>query len=77
MNGTSWDFDHKLLPDDFEKITDSIVFAYKRCPVPESEGVKNVIYGPFSFAQDGNPPIGPFPWRRNYWSACGVMAGFS
>ena len=77
VNGTPRDFGHKLLPDDFEKITDSISFAYKRFPLLESEGVKNVIHGPFSFAPDGNPQIGPVPWRRNYWSAFGVMAGFS
>ncbi|MEM9241353.1 MAG: glycine cleavage T C-terminal barrel domain-containing protein, partial [Pseudomonadota bacterium] len=28
-------------------------------------------------APDGNPLVGPVPGLRNYWSACGVMAGFS
>jgi dimethylglycine dehydrogenase len=36
-----------------------------------------VIHGPFTFAPDGNPLIGPVPGLRNYWSACAVMAGFS
>ena len=43
----------------------------------EKAGVKNVIHGPFTFAPDGNPLVGPVPGKRNYWSACGVMAGFS
>lgn len=77
VDGTSWDFGHELLPDDFDKIEDSIAFAYKRFPVLETAGVKSVIHGPFTFAPDGNPLVGPIPGMRNYWSACGVMAGFS
>jgi dimethylglycine dehydrogenase len=77
VDGTPWDFGHELLPDDFDKIEDSIAFAYKRFPVLERAGVKSVIHGPFTFAPDGNPLVGPVPGLRNYWSACGVMAGFS
>lgn len=77
VDGTSWDFGHELLPDDFDKIEDSIDFAYKRFPDLERSGVKSVIHGPFTFAPDGNPLVGPIPGMRNYWSACGVMAGFS
>ncbi|MCI2398323.1 FAD-dependent oxidoreductase [Aliiroseovarius subalbicans] len=77
VDGTPWDFGHELLGDDFDKIEDSIAFAYKRFPVLETAGVKNVIHGPFTFAPDGNPLVGPVPGLRNYWSACAVMAGFS
>ncbi len=77
VDGTPWGFGHELLPDDFDKIGDSIEFAYKRFPVLASAGVKSVIHGPFTFAPDGNPLVGPVPGLRNYWSACGVMAGFS
>ena len=77
IDGTSWEFGHELLPNDFDKIEDSIDFAYKRFPALETAGVKNVIHGPFTFAPDGNPLVGPIPGVRNYWSACGVMAGFS
>ena len=77
VDGTPWDFGHELLPDDFDKIEDSIAFAYRRFPVLERAGVKRVIHGPFTFAPDGNPLVGPVPGLRNYWSACGVMAGFS
>jgi len=77
VDGTPWDFGHELLPDDFDKIEDSIAFAFKRFPVLERAGIKSVIHGPFTFAPDGNPLVGPVPGLRNYWSACGVMAGFS
>ncbi|WP_195821908.1 GcvT family protein [Roseobacter sp. MH60115] len=77
VEGTSWDFGQDLLPNDFDKIEQSIDFAYKRFPDLERAGVKNVIHGPFTFAPDGNPLVGPVPGVRNYWSACGVMAGFS
>ncbi|MCH2094670.1 MAG: FAD-dependent oxidoreductase [Rhodobacteraceae bacterium] len=77
VDGTSWSFGQELLGDDFDKITTSVEFAYKRFPVLGQAGVKSVIHGPFTFAPDGNPLIGPVPGLRNYWSACGVMAGFS
>ena len=77
VDGTSYNFGQELLADDFYKIEDSINFAYKRFPDLEKAGVKSVIHGPFTFAPDGNPLVGPVPGMRNYWSACGVMAGFS
>ena len=77
VDGTSYNFGQELLADDFDKIEDSINFAYKRFPDLEKAGVKSVIHGPFTFAPDGNPLVGPVPGMRNYWSACGVMAGFS
>ncbi|WP_299692473.1 FAD-dependent oxidoreductase [uncultured Tateyamaria sp.] len=77
VDGTPWTFGHELLPDDFDKIADSVDFAYKRFPVLERAGVKSVIHGPFTFAPDGNPLVGPIPGRHGLWSACGVMAGFS
>jgi hypothetical protein len=40
-------------------------------------GIRRVINGPFTFAPDGNPLIGPIRGLSNHWVACGVMAGFS
>ena len=77
VDGTPWTFGHELLNEQFDKIEDSVNFAYRRFPVLERTGVKRVIHGPFTFAPDGNPLIGPVPGLRNYWSACAVMAGFS
>ncbi|MDD9923984.1 MAG: FAD-dependent oxidoreductase, partial [Boseongicola sp.] len=77
IDGTPWDFGHELLNDALDKIEDSVAFAYQRFPILERAGVKRVIHGPFTFAPDGNPLVGPVPGLRNYWSACAVMAGFS
>ena len=77
VDGTPWNFGHELLPDELDKIEDSVTFAYARFPALQKAGVKSVIHGPFTFAPDGNPLIGPVPGLRNYWSACAVMAGFS
>ena len=77
VGGTPYSFGHELLPDNLDKIEDSINFAFKRFPALERAGIKSVIHGPFTFAPDGNPLVGPVPGLRNYWSACGVMAGFS
>jgi len=77
VDRTPWEFGHELLNEDFSKIEESVAFAYRRFPALERAGVKRVIHGPFTFAPDGNPLIGPVPGLRNYWSACAVMAGFS
>ena len=77
VDGTPWTWGQELLPDQFDKIADSVEFAYKRFPALQRAGVKRVIHGPFTFAPDGNPLIGPVQGLRNYWSACAVMAGFS
>ncbi len=77
LDGTPWDFGQELMNEAYEKIADSVEFAYKRFPALERAGVKRVIHGPFTFSPDGNPLVGPVPGLRNYWSACAVMAGFS
>jgi dimethylglycine dehydrogenase len=77
LDGTPWTFGHELLNEDWSKIEDSVAFATRRFPVLGRTGVKRVIHGPFTFAPDGNPLIGPVPGLRNFWSACAVMAGFS
>ncbi len=77
VDGTSWEFGHELLPDKLDRIAEPLEYAYKRYPVLAQAGIKRVINGPFTFAPDGNPLVGPVPGLRNYWSACAVMAGFS
>ncbi len=74
---TPWNFGHELLPDKLERIEDSMEMAFKRYPVLADAGIKTVINGPFTFAPDGNPLVGPVPGLKNFWSACAVMAGFS
>lgn len=77
VEGTPLDFGHELLPDKLDRIGDSLELAFRRYPVLERAGIKTIINGPFTFAPDGNPLVGPVPGLKNYWSACAVMAGFS
>jgi dimethylglycine dehydrogenase len=74
---TPWDFGHELLQPDLDRISPSLEVAFKHFPAFEKAGIKQVINGPFTFAPDGNPLVGPVPGLTNYWSACAVMAGFS
>src|SRR5215831_2191789 len=73
---TPWDFTHELLPPDLERIAPSLEVAFRHYPAIERAGIRKVINGPFTFAPDGNPVVGPVRGRPNYWVACGVMAGF-
>ncbi|MCL4676424.1 MAG: FAD-dependent oxidoreductase, partial [Pararhodobacter sp.] len=74
---TPWDFGHELLAPDLERIAPSLEIGFRHFPAMERAGIKQVINGPFTFAPDGNPLVGPVPGLTNYWSACAVMAGFS
>jgi dimethylglycine dehydrogenase len=74
---TPWDFTHELLAPDLDRIAPSLEVGFRHFPALERAGIKRVINGPFTFAPDGNPLIGPVRGLRNYWVACGVMAGFS
>ena len=74
---TPWDFGHELLAPDVERIMPSLEVAFRHFPVFQNAGIKKVVNGPFTFAPDGNPLIGPVRGLQGYWCACGVMAGFS
>jgi dimethylglycine dehydrogenase len=70
-------FSHELLAPDLDRIAPSLEVGFRHFPALERAGIKRVINGPFTFAPDGNPLIGPVRGVPNYWVACGVMAGFS
>ncbi len=74
---TPWNFGHELLNNDIDRIAPSLEVGFQRYPAIERAGIKKQINGPFTFAPDGNPVIGPIRGLKNYWVACGVMAGFS
>src|ERR1700729_1202128 len=74
---TPWDFGQDLLANDLERIAPSLEIGFQHFPALEAAGIKKVVNGPFTFAPDGNPLIGPVPGLKNFWVACGVMAGFS
>ena len=74
---TPWDFGHELLEPDIDRILPSLEVGFKHFPALENAGIKQIINGPFTFAPDGNPLVGPVRGLTNFWSACAVMAGFS
>jgi dimethylglycine dehydrogenase len=74
---TPWDFSTQLLPEDLDRIAPSLEVGFEHFPAIGRAGIKRVINGPFTFAPDGNPLVGPVRGLPNYWCACAVMAGFS
>jgi dimethylglycine dehydrogenase len=74
---TPWGFGHELLEPDIERIMPSLEVAFQHFPAFQTAGIKKIVNGPFTFAPDGNPLVGPVRGLSNYWCACGVMAGFS
>ncbi|MEL7428613.1 MAG: FAD-dependent oxidoreductase, partial [Pseudomonadota bacterium] len=74
---TPWDFGHELLQPDIDRLTPSLEVGFKHFPALERAGIKQIINGPFTFAPDGNPLVGPVDGLTNFWCACAVMAGFS
>ena len=74
---TPWDFGHELLAPDLDRIAPSLEVGFRHFPGIEKAGIKQFINGPFTFAPDGNPLVGPVQGLTNYWTACAVMAGFS
>ena len=74
---TPWDFGHELLEPDIDRIAPSLEVGFQHFPAFQSAGIKQIVNGPFTFAPDGNPLVGPVRELPGYWCACGVMAGFS
>ncbi|SFT83333.1 FAD-dependent oxidoreductase [Mesorhizobium sp. YR577] len=74
---TPWNFGHELLEPDIDRIAPSLEVGFRHFPAFQNTGIKQIINGPFTFAPDGNPLVGPVRGLPGFWSACGVMAGFS
>ncbi len=74
---TPWEFGRELLQPDLDRIAPNLEMCYQHFPAVANAGIKRVINGPFVFTPDGNPLVGPVQGLKNYWAACGVMAGFS
>jgi dimethylglycine dehydrogenase len=71
------DFAMQLLPEDFERLAPYFEVGFSHFPALGRVGIRKAVNGPFTFAPDGNPLVGPVRGVRNYWVACAVMAGFS
>ena len=78
VNGTPWDYgETDLLEPRLDDIESELMQGFERFPSLADAGIRRIVNGPFTFAPDGNPLIGPVRGVQNYWSCCGVMAGFS
>jgi dimethylglycine dehydrogenase len=78
LGGTPWDYGQTdLLPPQLDRLADHLERGFLRFPAVARAGIRRIINGPFTFTPDGNPLVGPVPGLRNYWSACGVLAGFA
>jgi dimethylglycine dehydrogenase len=75
--GADWDYGMELIPEDIDRISEELAIGFERFPVLRDVGIRKWVNGAFTFTPDGNPIVGPVPGRRNFWSACGCMAGFS
>ncbi len=76
MDGAPWSYGMELFREDFDRIENELAMSFDRYPDLNTTGIKNWVNGAFTFSPDGNPLVGPVRGLRNYWLACGVMAGF-
>ena len=67
----------QLLPEDFERLAPYFEVGFQHFPALGRVGIRKAVNGPFTFAPDGNPLVGPVRGLSNFWVACAVMAGFS
>ncbi|MDP6097847.1 MAG: FAD-dependent oxidoreductase, partial [Gammaproteobacteria bacterium] len=78
LGGTSWEYgETDLLAPRMGDIEKALMQGFERFPAVAEAGIRRIVNGPFTFAPDGNPLMGPVRSVQNYWSCCGVMAGFS
>ena len=74
---TPWNFGSELLEPDYDRIMPSLEKIFDHFPAYAEAGIRQAVNGPFVFAPDGNPMIGPVRGLPGYWCAVGIMAGFS
>jgi dimethylglycine dehydrogenase len=78
LGGAPWDYgENELLAPQLDRLTDALEKGFQRFPALSNAGIRRIVNGPFTFTPDGNPLVGPVPGVRNFWAACGVMAGFA
>ena len=76
IDGAPWNYGFDLFTEEIDRISDELTMAFNRYPCLQEVGIKNWVNGAFTFSPDGNPLVGPIRGLKNYWLACGVMAGF-
>ncbi len=76
-DGVPWDYGIELIPEDIDRIAPELAVGFARYPCLDGAGIRKWVNGAFTFTPDGNPLVGPVRGLAGYWTACGVMAGFS
>ena len=86
VRGAPWNYGQELIPEEVDRISEELSIGLARFPKLERVGIRKWVNGAFTFTPDGNPIVGPVqaptltsgaPAFKNYWVACGCMAGFS
>jgi dimethylglycine dehydrogenase len=75
--GAPWEYGMTLFPEEIDRIAPELSIGFERFPVLKEVGIRRWVNGGMTFTPDGNPLVGPVAGVRNYWAACGCMAGFS
>lgn len=78
---TPWSYgETDLLPPELDRIMPQLEQSLHRYPALSEAGYRTVLNGPFTFAGDGNPLVGPVEGTglgptgiSNYWVTCGVV----
>jgi 4-methylaminobutanoate oxidase (formaldehyde-forming) len=73
LDGIPADFNHKLLPPDWERFTPLMENAIRRVPALESAEIVELINGPEGFTPDGEFLLGPTA-VKGFWVAAAFCA---
>jgi 4-methylaminobutanoate oxidase (formaldehyde-forming) len=76
-NGIPPDFGQQLLPGNFERFEGLAQAAFKRTPIVETVGVRELINGPIPFSADGEYVMGKAPELDNVFVAAGFTYGIA
>ena len=60
VDGTPWDFgETDLLAPRLDDLESALLKGFARFPPVAEAGIRRIVNGPFTFAPDGNPLVGP------------------
>jgi 4-methylaminobutanoate oxidase (formaldehyde-forming) len=74
LDGIPADFNHRLLPPDWERFAPLMAGAVRRVPALEGAEIVRLINGPEAFTPDGEFLLGEAPAVRGFFVACGFCA---
>jgi 4-methylaminobutanoate oxidase (formaldehyde-forming) len=74
LDGIPADFNHRLLPPDWERFAPLMEGAVHRVPAIGSTEIVRLINGPEAFTPDGEFILGESPEVRGFFVACGFCA---